>query len=335
MIAWYDNVPVLSWLLLRARCRACKRPISARYPLVEALTALLFVLVARRTDVEADLPLALSRALFLSAMVAVAFIDWDTRLIPDAITIPGIVTGLLLSLLVPSLHDPAFLPDVANRHVAALAEGAAGALAGGGLLLVVRWLGTLAFKREAMGLGDVKLLAMAGAFTSPIGIVYALMLGSLLGAIVGSVFVIVRRRSFATVAGHVGPARASFDAARVRPDRLDLRVASDAFARGERVDVSLVIPADVAWFEHEVRLALHGAVESVVPLGGGRAIVRVALEEPDDVAADALSTFAHARVAVPFGPFLAAGASAVVLYAGPIARFVTEEWPRLVSGRGG
>ena len=186
LIRWHDNVPVLSWLLLRARCRDCRAPISARYPAVEALTAALFVLVAWRHPFPAGSSVGVAHAILLSALVVVSFVDVDRREIPDAITKPGIVVGLLASLLVPALHGDAF-PDLANRHLAALLASLRGVAAGAGVLLAVRWIGRLAMGKEAMGLGDVKLLAMIGAVLGPVGVLDSILASSLVGLALGGV----------------------------------------------------------------------------------------------------------------------------------------------------
>jgi prepilin signal peptidase PulO-like enzyme (type II secretory pathway) len=238
--------------------------------------------------------------------------------------------GLVLSLFLPSLHPDAF-PSIANRHVASLAESAAGAATGALLLLAVRTLGSVLFKKEAMGLGDVKLLAMIGAYTSPVGVVYVLLLASLVGAVLGSFFHFSRKRSLAPVQGTLAKGRLAFTRARIAEDRVDALVSGDAPAVGEKVDVSLVIEKDDNWFESDVHVAAEGTVESVTSHEGGR-LVRVALEKTKESDADALSTFAHARVAVPFGPFLALGGFAVVLWLPEIAHFVTDTWPRFVRG---
>ena len=330
-IRWRHNLPVLGWLILRGRCYDCKAPISPRYPLVEALTAALFVLVARATDVVAQPGLAGAQAAFVASLVAISFIDWDLRLILDSLSKPMLAAGLLLSLFVPALHPDAF-PSMSNRHLASLAESALAATIGALLLLGVRTLGSLLFRKEAMGLGDVKLLAMIGAYTSPIGVVYVLLIASLVGAVLGSAYHIARKRSLAPIVGTLSKGRYAFSQARVRPDRVDVLVAGAVPAAGERVDVSLVIPKDDNWFDADVHVSFEGTVESVTPHEGA-SIVRVVLaDDVKDADADALSTFAHARVAVPFGPFLAAGGVAVVLYMHEIAHFVTETWPHFVRG---
>ncbi len=193
-IPWYENIPVLSFLALRGRCRGCGGAISWRYPLVEALTGALFaaaawLLVVRwpggALDPDRYLHLA-SGLLLLGALTALSFIDLDRRILPDAITRPGTAAGLLLSVLHPSLQDPrglGGLPDAGG----ALLLSAAGVAAGYGSLWIVSLLGARAFGREAMGLGDAKLLAMIGAFTGPLGAMLAAALGLLLGLLMGGV----------------------------------------------------------------------------------------------------------------------------------------------------
>jgi leader peptidase (prepilin peptidase)/N-methyltransferase len=330
-IRWFDNVPILSWLLLRARCRACRRRISARYPLVEALTAALFVVASRRVGWPPDAGLFAVDAIFVAAMVAVAFIDFDTRLIPDAISKPGLVVGLLASLLVPAMHGVGFLPEMRNRHVASLLEGAAGAATGAGVLLAIRWVGSIVLKKEAMGLGDVKLLATIGAFTSPLGTLLTLLLASLAGAFLGVGFVAVRRRTFAPLSGSF--AGASVVAGRANAERVALVVRGEPPKASDVVPLALVIPADPAWFDADVRLSLRARVERVEPRSESEHVVHATLESPNASATETLDTFAHARLAVPFGPFLAAAGVAMRLYETPIRVFVTETWPSLVAPR--
>ena len=331
-IRWFDNLPILSWILLRARCRSCRTHITARYPFVEALTAALFLLLASRTDLVAFPGVAATKAAFLAAMVAVSFIDWDLRIIPDAISKPGIVVGLVAALFFPALHGASFLPDLSNRHLASLLEASAGALAGGGILLAVRWLGSIAFKKEAMGLGDVKLLAMIGAFTSPMATVYTLLLASFAGAILGGFFHVARKRALAPLPGAMRGGKSTFSLACVRGKRFDALVSGETLSVGERVDMTLTIPKDDNWFEADVPLVLAGRVVSVTPRDATHALVRVDLDEPDAATSDALATFVHARVAVPFGPFLAIAGSAMVVYGAEVAHFVTVTWPEFIRG---
>jgi leader peptidase (prepilin peptidase)/N-methyltransferase len=325
-IRWFDNLPILSWLLLRARCRACRKPISARYPSVEVATAALFVVVATRHG-PSEAALAASKAAVLAALVAVSVIDWDHRTIPDRITKPGIAAGLLLALLVPGLHDPRFVSRV-DPALARLLESAAGAFVGYGSIFAIRWIASKLLKKEAMGLGDAKLLAFVGAFTSPVAVVYTLLLASVVGAVVGSVYVAVRAKRPARVEGTATPEDGeprAFSLARVGPERLE--VGAD-LPVGARVRVRMRLAADDVFEDEDVTVDVRGVVEEAA--SGALAPVRLeGVAEPD---ADRLATFAAVRRYVPFGPFLALGGAAMLLYGDEVVRFVTETWPRFVRG---
>jgi len=145
-IRWYDNIPLLSFLLLRGRCRACGGRIAWRYPVVEALTGSLFLLTMLRFGLGVR---SIFLLIFISGLVVVTFIDLDHEIIPHMVTLPGIPLGLLGSLIT---RDPS--PR----------EAAAGALIGAGLVYLVAVYAEVAFQKESMGGGDVNLLAMIGAF---------------------------------------------------------------------------------------------------------------------------------------------------------------------------
>lgn len=199
LIPWFRNLPVLAWLLLRGRAACCGKPISARYPLVEALTAGLFYLLAVHGPgapcVTADatgsfaidtLGLATwgAMATFVSLLVALSFIDFDCKLLPDVLTKPGIALGIAAGLwpgVAGSFGDD---PTVSPAVRTALAS-IVGALVGGGVTWAIRWLGSMAFRREAMGFGDVKLMAMIGAFVGWRNALIAMLLGCALGAVLG------------------------------------------------------------------------------------------------------------------------------------------------------
>jgi leader peptidase (prepilin peptidase) / N-methyltransferase len=165
-IAPWDNIPVLSYLLLRGRCRHCRKPISWRYPLVELSAGLLLWLLVRRV---ADPLVLLPQAAFLLALLAIAWIDLDTRTIPDAVTIPGVGVGLAASLFAP--------PGLAGALL--------GALSGGVSLWLVGALYERATGVAGMGGGDVKLAAMMGAFLGVGGVFGAIFLASLAGSVFG------------------------------------------------------------------------------------------------------------------------------------------------------
>jgi leader peptidase (prepilin peptidase)/N-methyltransferase len=166
-IRWYDNVPVLGWLLLMGRCRACRAPISAEYPLVEAANGALWGLLAWRFGFGPALPVYL---LLVSALLALAVIDLHHQILPDRITLPGIVVGLAASAtLLPLGAVPALI----------------GAALGGGLFLTIAVL-----SRGGMGGGDIKLMAMIGAFLGWQAVLLTTLLASLVGGVVGLVLML-------------------------------------------------------------------------------------------------------------------------------------------------
>lgn len=165
-IAPWDNIPILSWLLLRGRCRSCRAPISPRYVVVEALAAGLALLVTARYGFTIT---GLVYFGFCLALLAVMAIDLEHRIIPDAITLPGTLLGLLLV----RWTDVTWL------------EGLIGAAVGFGLLLLVGLVYEKVTGVEGMGGGDVKMAAMMGAFLGWKGILLTIFLGSLLGSLAG------------------------------------------------------------------------------------------------------------------------------------------------------
>ncbi|MCC6849144.1 MAG: prepilin peptidase [Deltaproteobacteria bacterium] len=166
-LAWYDNVPVLSYLLLAGRCRACHVRISAIYPAVEVLTGALAIALFLRLG--PTLAFVGSFA-FAAALVVITFIDLDHQIIPDVISLPGIAIGLAFSAVSP-LVTPG--------------DALLGVLAGGGTLLAVAWTYQKLRGVEGMGGGDVKLLAMIGAFLGWQSIFVTLFVGSVIGSLIG------------------------------------------------------------------------------------------------------------------------------------------------------
>lgn len=170
--AW-QNVPVLSWLLLRARCATCRAPISWRYPAVEALTGLVAVALWRGLGPSWAFAIA---AIFAFMMIVLFFTDYDHQLLPDLVTLPGCVLGLAAAWYNPFLGDPGW-----PRIVAALA----GAALGSGILWGIGALYSRLRGVEAMGFGDVKMMALVGAFTGPAGVATTLFSASVVGAVTG------------------------------------------------------------------------------------------------------------------------------------------------------
>ena len=165
-IHWYDNIPVLSWLWLRGRCRNCGERISVVYPVVEAAGAAIWLGSALLYGPGWD---ALQAAVFLSLLLAIAIIDAGHYLIPDVLSLGGLGAGLALSLL-PGAPGPL--------------RALAGAAVGFGALFVVGWMGEKALGRPAMGAGDIKMMAMVGAFLGPTGALLTIFLGALLGSVI-------------------------------------------------------------------------------------------------------------------------------------------------------
>ncbi|MGZ8197187.1 MAG: prepilin peptidase [Burkholderiales bacterium] len=175
-ITAFENIPVLSWLALRGKCSACSAPISPRYPLVELLTAALSGYVAWRMGFTAATAGAL---IFTWAMIALAFIDFDTFYLPDDITLPLLWAGLILNL---------------NSTFAELDSAVIGAVAGYLSLWAVFWAFKLATGKEGMGYGDFKLLAAIGAWLGWKMLPLVILLSSFVGAIVGVLLIVLARR---------------------------------------------------------------------------------------------------------------------------------------------
>jgi leader peptidase (prepilin peptidase)/N-methyltransferase len=171
-IKWFDNIPVVSYILLRGRCRGCKTRISIRYPIVEMLTGLFAVI----TWMEFGLSLsALIYFFFITILLVITFIDIDHRIIPDIISLPCIPLGFALSFVLPSITWIDSLLGIAL---------------GGGSLLAIAWGYQLFRGKEGMGGGDIKLLAMIGAFLGWKGVLFTIMASSFTGTAVGIIMMI-------------------------------------------------------------------------------------------------------------------------------------------------
>jgi leader peptidase (prepilin peptidase) / N-methyltransferase len=167
LIRWYENIPVVSWIVLRARCSACKTPISWRYPGVELLTAALFAGVAWKVGPQ---PVALAWCAVMATLVALTFIDWDTTLLPDQLTQPLLWGGLIAA---------------AMGWTIPLSTALWGAVAGYLALWSVYWLFKLTTGKEGMGFGDFKLLAALGAWLGWSTLLPIALIASVIGAVVG------------------------------------------------------------------------------------------------------------------------------------------------------
>jgi leader peptidase (prepilin peptidase)/N-methyltransferase len=212
-----DNIPVLSWLLLRGKCRVCHKPISLRYPLVELANGLLWAWVGYRLAFLPYFPaqnvvLGLVSLAFVSAMIVTFLVDLDHQIILDEISLGGAAVAVAAAVAAPALHQADTFVRFAHHHpllaiflrgcpgwLQSLATAAAGSAAGLALSLAVYFLGQAAFKQQikaaqeldpdidsALGLGDVKLMACLGALLGPAGTLFTFFAGSVLGAVVGS-----------------------------------------------------------------------------------------------------------------------------------------------------
>jgi leader peptidase (prepilin peptidase)/N-methyltransferase len=174
-IAWYDNIPVVSWIALRAKCRRCGLPISVRYPVVELLTGVLAVAVVRQAGPTWS---AIGYFAFAACLLALAYIDLDTWLLPHQMTWPLLALGLASPLW---------------NHALPFAESAIGAAAGFAVFAAIALLGEKVLRRETMGWGDVWLLAGIGAWLGWPALLPVVLLSAVQGAVVGSLMLALRR----------------------------------------------------------------------------------------------------------------------------------------------
>jgi leader peptidase (prepilin peptidase)/N-methyltransferase len=173
-LKWYDNLPIVGWLWLRGRCRECKNRISIQYPIVELITALLFVVMVWITPLS---PLLASRLLLVCILIALFGIDLEHQILPNSITLPGVVAGLLLSTIGP--------PGIRDALI--------GTVLGGAILYAVAMGYYLWRREEGLGMGDVKMLAMIGAFLGWQMVLVTLMLATFSGALIGMALIALQR----------------------------------------------------------------------------------------------------------------------------------------------
>jgi len=175
-IRFYDNIPLVSFLLLKAKCRDCGGKIALRYPLVELITALLALFLFLKFGLTLNF---LIYFVFTAVLIIITFIDLDYQIIPDVLTLPGIPVFFLLAIFVIKLPWP---------------EAVIGILAGGGVLFAIAFVYELLTKREGMGGGDIKLLGMIGGFLGWKSLIFVLLVSSFLGAIVGIAAMVIKKQ---------------------------------------------------------------------------------------------------------------------------------------------
>ncbi len=174
-VLWYDNIPLVSYLALSGKCRFCKKPIAFRYFFVEFITAALLVILYEFFGLSAHF---FTYSLLSCALVAATFIDFDFQIIPDEITLGGIIAGIILSIIFPELHDT-------SLRIHAFTQSILGLLAGGGSIYLIGRFGEIVFKKESMGGGDVKFLAMIGTVLGWKLVLLVFFLAPFFGAVVG------------------------------------------------------------------------------------------------------------------------------------------------------
>lgn len=191
-IKWYQNIPILSWLALRGKCANCKAPISPRYILIEALGGLLFLAAFREYGLTIDTPVMW---IWISLMIVGSMIDFDHKLLPDFVTVGGMVLGVgfvMVKVALAALCMGGFDLALASPVLVSMV----GLVFGFGLLWLIRFLGSKAFKREAMGMGDVFLMGAVGALFGPVAVLVTLILSSVFGSIVGVSMVALSKTKF-------------------------------------------------------------------------------------------------------------------------------------------
>ena len=183
-IAWYDNIPIVSWLALGARCRYCGETIGWQYPLVEAITGVLFVCVYWRFGIVAATPVYMA---LVAGLILITFVDLADWTIPNEVTLPGIPIGIACALVGMLLPATGFLVhDVFDALI--------GAALGGGILYALDKLTVALAKKRGMGFGDVKLLAMLGAFLGWKSVFIIIMIASLIGSVIGITLLLVHKK---------------------------------------------------------------------------------------------------------------------------------------------
>jgi len=177
MIKFYDNIPLLSYLLLMGKCRHCNISISLRYPMIELMSALFAVCVLLNFGFTIE---AIAYYAFISTLIVITFIDIDHQIIPDIISLPGIPIFFIASFALPGITYK---------------DSLIGILVGGGSLYVIAWIYYLLTRKEGMGGGDIKLLAMIGAFIGWKGVLFTIFVSSLVGTVIGIIVMLCTRKN--------------------------------------------------------------------------------------------------------------------------------------------
>ncbi len=175
-ISWYDNIPILSWFILKGKCRHCKQSISFRYPFIEFMTAILFVIIWNFFPID----VAIAMMIFSSLLIAVTFIDLDFLMIPDRLTIGGFLFAIVVAFFLPAIHGQVSNDLFLVNAVRSFIIGLKGAFIGSGLLIWIAFMGEVILKKESLGMADIKLTGLIGAFCGTTGALFAIFGGAFL-----------------------------------------------------------------------------------------------------------------------------------------------------------
>lgn len=192
-IQWYDNIPVLSYLILRARCRYCKKTISPRYPVIELAMGILTLLLYQKFWIVGLYGNFLFYFIFVISLVIISGIDFETFLVPDIIVLPLIPLGILGSLILENF----FIPQTGSWHILTrFLYSLSGTFLGSIVVIFLMILGKIIWKKEAMGGGDLKLLAAIGAFLGWKGVFLSIFFGSILGTIISLMLIYTKKKTW-------------------------------------------------------------------------------------------------------------------------------------------
>lgn len=201
-IAWYDNIPLVSFVLLGGKCRECKAQIPWRYPLVEFATGVAFAAWAYHAGPAL---ITLKMCVFSALIIALIATDFEERILPDEFTLGGVLLGLILAAFVPireqlaAFFTGAFFPGIGlDARWFSVADSAVGAAVSSGAIWSVGWLYEKIRNREGLGLGDVKMIAMVGAFLGLRPAFMTLMMGALMGSIIGLLYIRIAKKDAST-----------------------------------------------------------------------------------------------------------------------------------------
>jgi len=282
-LAWRDLMPIVSWLSTKGKCRYCEVPISSRYMWVEILTGLLFAGVWYQYLVATDQPtLAWFYMVAVAALVAVIFIDWELYIIPDELNAFILVIGIALQFALGT-------PMVALW----------GALAGWGVLWGITFLGRIAFGKDAMGHGDIKMMRGVGAIVGPMLMVASVMIAVVVGLVVGLMQIYLAKRSAVPEAAEEGEDDGGWE-----PEPIASVIKLGIWYLLCLDVVAIFFPKMYQWI--------------------GEPVPEKGLDEDDE--------WVPSATTIPFGPYLATGAILCMLFAGPIEKGMRDYWRNATGG---